>query len=83
MITTIVIKGENWNNLKHAYFFFKSTVAVVKYFSNGYLLIFENRLQAQQCLNEARKKMTEEGCDFIYKRFKKIELNECTAEIVK
>jgi hypothetical protein len=81
MITTIVIKGENWNNLKHAYYFFKNENCVMRNFSNGFLLIFSERNKAHKCMNQARKAMISEGCKFEYKRYNYININGCKAEI--
>lgn len=81
MITTIVLKGENWNNLKNAYDYFKTEGYVMRNFSNGFLLIFSERNNAHKCMNQARKRMISEGCKFEYKRYSHININGCKAEI--
>ena len=81
MITTIILTGNNWNNLKHAYHFFKDGNAVVRQKSNGYLLIFNERSIAHKCLNMARKEMLKAGYKFEYKRYNHILINGCKAEI--
>lgn len=81
MVTTIVLKGDNWNNLKHAYHYFKDENYVMREYSNGFLLIFNERSTAHRCMNTARKRMLVDGNKFEYKRYKHIIINGCKAEI--
>ena len=81
MVTTIVLKGVNYMDVKSTYAFFKDESYVMREFSNGYLLIFNERSIAHKCMNQARKRMLSAGCKLEYKRYNYILINGCKAEI--
>jgi hypothetical protein len=81
MITTIVLKGANYMDVKSTYAFFKDETYVMREFSNGFLLIFSERNKAHKCMNKARKRMLSAGCKIEYKRYNYILTNGCIAQI--
>jgi hypothetical protein len=81
MVTTIVIKGSDYSDVKSTYQCFKDETYVMREFSNGFLLIFNERSSAHRCMNKARKTMLNKGFNIEYKRYKHIYFNNCKAEI--
>jgi hypothetical protein len=81
MITTIVIKGSDYSDVRSTYEYFKDETYVMREFSQGFLLIFNERSTAHKCMNRARKKMLNAKYSIQYKRYNHLIYNSCKAEI--